>query len=479
MSETLKSLAKKRDIKLLMTQPESSIFSQSENVTSTNKDDEMKEISLQLVMIRKKHDELKRENESKRMQLENLKKDLEKLTVVVSTGNAEDFSFTNKISKLETAIEMAKIKIDEEMINKDSYEHVLQRMKQERIALEKESNTIQHSLSSTRSILESEKQKSLKHRESKDKSKQLLKELRDSLTLEIRRKDERAHELEQQMRFRNEITEKRRERLRKQAEVAEAAANEDQFAHEVQMKEKLIINRFWYGFIQWKMEKDWQNSTEIESAFQNIRAMTGLNSIEDIVQKFASRDEDHNILIQKIAESEKNLDDLKTENENTRKQLRELLLVKGENNDRPHNSELRAIEDQIEAEDKELNNIKDQKDKAQVYYQNLLTWGGKILNKLNYKGEILRMELPEIFAKIQEQLKVIIEPMVQTKEEFMRYLDIKSKKNTQQLLKEIYTQGYKPKFVKKGKSPELENEQEKLKKAERKIARNMTFAREI
>mmetsp|Transcript_30633 Transcript_30633/g.30256 ORF Transcript_30633/g.30256 Transcript_30633/m.30256 type:complete len:257 (+) Transcript_30633:31-801(+) len=256
MSETLKSLAKKRDIKLLVTQPESSIFSQSENVTSTHKDDEMKEISLQLVMIRKKYDELKRENESKRMQLENLKKDLEKLTVVVNTGNAEDFSFSNKISKLETAIEMAKIKIDEEMINKDSYEHVLQRMKQEKIALEKESNTIQQSLSSTRSILESEKQKSLKHRESKDKSKQLLKELKDSLNLEIRRKDERAHELEQQMRFRNEIAEKRRERLRKQAEVAEAAANEDQFAHEVQMKEKLIINRFWYGFIQWKMEKD-------------------------------------------------------------------------------------------------------------------------------------------------------------------------------------------------------------------------------
>mmetsp|Transcript_30633 Transcript_30633/g.30258 ORF Transcript_30633/g.30258 Transcript_30633/m.30258 type:complete len:208 (+) Transcript_30633:847-1470(+) len=207
--------------------------------------------------------------------------------------------------------------------------------------------------------------------------------------------------------------------------------------------------------------------------------MTGLNSIEDIVQKFTSRDEDHNILIQKIAEAEKNLDNLKTVNENTRKQLRELLLVKGENNDRPHNSELRAIEDQIEAEDKELNNLKDQKDKAQVYYQNLLTWGGKILNKLNYKGEILRMELPEIFAKIQEQLKLVIEPMVQTKEEFMRYLDIKSKKNTQQLLKEIYTQGYKPKFVKKGKSPELDNEQERLKKAERKIARNMTFAREI
>ncbi|CAG9323246.1 unnamed protein product [Blepharisma stoltei] len=120
------------------------------------------------------------------------------------------------------------------------------------------------------------------------------------------------------------------------------------------MKEKLIINRFWYGFIQWKMEKDWQNSTEIESEFQNIRAMTGLNSIEDIVQKFASKNENHNILIQKIAKPEKNLGDLKTENENTRKQLQELLLVKGENNDRPHNSELRAIEGQLKQKTKSL-----------------------------------------------------------------------------------------------------------------------------
>ena len=81
------------------------------------------------------------------------------------------------------------------------------------------------------------------------------------------------------------------ERVKRQQEIAESAANENKDSNEIKMAENFHIQKLWSDLLKKKMEKEMKRTFEIEDAFQKIRAATGFSDVQEIVHKFLTREQ--------------------------------------------------------------------------------------------------------------------------------------------------------------------------------------------
>lgn len=114
------------------------------------------------------------------------------------------------------------------------------------------------------------------------------------------------------------------ERVRRQQEIAEAAANENKDSEELRMRENYMVQKLWSGFLKRKMEKEMRKTSNIEDSFQKIRTATGLTDVQDIVHKFLTREQTYSQLLMAVSENERKIDILKRENEEYTIKLHEI-----------------------------------------------------------------------------------------------------------------------------------------------------------
>jgi hypothetical protein len=57
------------------------------------------------------------------------------------------------------------------------------------------------------------------------------------------------------------------DRVARQQEIAEAAANENKDSNELKMQENYMVQKLWSSFLKKKMEKEMKRTEEIEEAF--------------------------------------------------------------------------------------------------------------------------------------------------------------------------------------------------------------------
>lgn len=432
-----------RRMRTLITQHDTSFNGEGEE-DLLNEDEEKKEVSMQLSLIRKKHDQARDANLKKKAYLEKLKQEIEKLDSVTQVTECDQKSLQARIEQLQEQLEATKLKQQEELQNKRIYEHMLDRMKQEKISLEKKATSLQHNLKSARYVLETEEQRSRKTNETKFQSRLLLKELKESIDIEKKKKEERIQMLEKNIRMRNEAALRREERQKRQAEIAEAAANDDKDSQEVKMKESLLVHRFWYNFLKWKLDHEMQKSVAIEEAFQQIKTATGLQDIQEIVEKFLTKEQTYNELLQAVAEAEKKLETLRTENVTAREQLRQLQILDAGGNPRTIYHEIEELENELQKQTKEYNSLKDQLQKAVIVYDQVLDWAQKIMQRLDIKTDLevapgskiheSKNSLADLFYAIVAQVKVLLKPVIDKKEESKQEMERQAAMKTDDLI---------------------------------------------
>jgi predicted oxidoreductase len=96
--------------------------------------------------------------------------------------------------------------------------------------------------------------------------------------------------LQTSIKNKEEALQKRMDRVKRQSEIAEAAANENKDSNEIKLRENFMIQKMWSQFYKRKMNKEMKKSFMVEDAFQRIRAETGNSDVQDIVMKFLTRE---------------------------------------------------------------------------------------------------------------------------------------------------------------------------------------------
>ena len=92
------------------------------------------------------------------------------------------------------------------------------------------------------------------------------------------------------------------------------------------MNENFLAQKLWSAFLKAKMEKEMHRTYTIEDAFQKIRAKTGFSDVQDIVQKFLTREATYSQLLMAVSENEEKIDRLRRENEQCTNKLHELTI---------------------------------------------------------------------------------------------------------------------------------------------------------
>lgn len=113
-------------------------------------------------------------------------------------------------------------------------------------------------------------------------------------------------------------------RMQRQQMIAEQAANEKKDSNELKMQENFLAQKFWSAFLKTKMEKEMKQNFQYENAFQKIRAATGDSDVQEIVQKFLTRESTYSQLLSSVSEQEEKIDALRNDNELWREKLHEL-----------------------------------------------------------------------------------------------------------------------------------------------------------
>jgi acyl-homoserine lactone acylase PvdQ len=137
---------------------------------------------------------------------------------------------------------------------------------------------------------------------------------------------------------------RRMERIRRQQEIAEAAANENKDSSEKQMRANFMVQRLWNQFMKKKMEKEMMKSQHIDEAFKAIKTSTGINDVQELVTKFLTREQTYSQLLMAVSDSERKIDTLKKENEDLRSRLHDLNIASEGQGDKVTSDEIVELE---------------------------------------------------------------------------------------------------------------------------------------
>ena len=411
-----------------------------------DRSEETLEIAAQLALIRKRHDKTKESNNKKRIYYEKLKLDIENTTNSVTQADYDTRSLQLKIEELRGALDQSKKRHDFEQMNKRSYLHVLERMKQDKLAMEIKANTLQLSLKSTRNALTAETDNFRKVRENQFQSKVVLQEIKHALAFDQKRKNERITQLEKNIKERQEMAMRREERQKRQVEISEAAGNDDKDSQEAKIRENLLSNRMWYVFLRKKLEVEIMKGVNLEQAFHKIRGATGVSDANDIVERFLTKETSHANLIQAVNQAEKKLESLKHYNSDVRDRLNKAQFDEGGNNRKLY-SDIEGMESKLTECYKEHALIKEKLQKSIITYDEVLNWGQKMFQTLEINQSLdispgsrlmdSRNTLEEMFEIIYNKLLEITNPLQNKKEETQQALESFAKRKTGDIVNEI------------------------------------------
>jgi hypothetical protein len=201
---------------------------------------------------------------------------------------------------------------------------MIDRIKKDIIALNISSYDLRDSNKQKEIIMQEEADKSRKAKEQRLQAKERLQQLMDQIDKEQKHREERIESLNKSIKNKEEAVQRRMDRVNRQHEIAEAAANENKDSNELKMQENFMVQKMWSQFLKKKMDREMKRTYEIEDAFQKIRASTGLTDVQEIVHKFLTREQTYSQLLMAVSDNERKIDNLRRENENWREKLHEL-----------------------------------------------------------------------------------------------------------------------------------------------------------
>ena len=219
-------------------------------------DEEKKEVSVALRKLREKYDQVHKQVKQKQDANDELKKDIlkaqmEEKVVSRDTGGA------NKDT------EMSQHELDEvqrthdfQKMDNSVYQYMLDRMKKDLISLTLTINDLTESLRSKKGITDDEQRKQMKNREQKLQARYRLDNLMSNIEREQAKRQERIMSLQLSIRNKEQALQKRIERVKRQQEIAEIAANENKDQNEIEGRARFQVQKIWSCYFKKKMERE-------------------------------------------------------------------------------------------------------------------------------------------------------------------------------------------------------------------------------
>lgn len=141
---------------------------------------------------------------------------------------------------------------------------------------------------------------------------------------EQKKRQERIISLQLSIKNKEEALQRRMDRVKRQSEIAELAANENKDQNEIHARQNFMVQKLYCAFLKSKMELEMKKYFDVESSFQKIKTCTGNSDVQEIVHKFLTREQTYATLLTAVSEAEKKMEDNKNDYEQKSDELNNL-----------------------------------------------------------------------------------------------------------------------------------------------------------
>lgn len=211
---------------------------------------------------------------------------------------------TLKVKDLQESINQVLKHQAEEVNNQEIYLHLLKRMKKTKIFLEIKSSVLIDNLKSSESVLSNEKKKHLVSKEAAMQAKSTYKDLQSSIKQEKTSGEQQITSLQVSISKNAEHSDRQDLWKQHRETMYEAAVIEDRSVKNLSIKESVALHRLWFSVLTKIFSNKKQKSQKLEEAFLKIKIATGIPEITSIVEKFLTKEQNYEALMQTVSNKE-------------------------------------------------------------------------------------------------------------------------------------------------------------------------------
>ena len=352
------------------------------NATLLPKDSEKVEFITQLKLLKFQLNKSAFETTSIEKALNKSKFELFKTEYSEKLSESRLKSLGDKFDNLEK--EETKIKNDfkDALIDFNSYIHLKERMNLTLIFLERKSNDLKQKLFIRNDVLKVEKYKRLKTAESNGRNRKQLKELYWTSEYENKKRNILNDQLEKDITSKQNLAMKREDMKKRRVEIVDAVANEDKNQRNNFLREGMLLHKAWFHYLNGKLIKDSQQFQFIEKAYANIRSLTGLSVIQEVVEKILTKEESYTSLMKMILESKKVCEKYRQRNIDLENEMNEIV-VSDKNNSK---TKATLADSNIEKSLKQISIAKGRLSKLKICKSFIESWLKNICRKVEIKN---------------------------------------------------------------------------------------------
>jgi hypothetical protein len=353
----------------------------------------------QLILIHKELDKIKSDNKKKQTLIYKLKQDIQASKRSSNTLTDDKLSLEHRVNRLENYLETVIQKRKEEESDMKSYQFLLERIKEDKHALDKELKRQQRDLNVSKRNLVHQASRSKKLQELNLREKLDIQNLSQSVLKEKKIQEDTLQLIEKRALERSRAVTILEESSKHRELIADAVQGQVSNTETIESRNKILLNQFWFFCLSKRLQKELDKGGILEEPFQKIKMTTGMQSVEDILTRFLTREEAYKDLVSGVKESENRLKDMKDKLDSANLHLQALKIKEGNEPTEPQDEDIRN-------NTRSLINFKEMAKKYKVLIKNLVHWGKLQLKAMEVEED--SEDLTEILIRLASESEKVL-----------------------------------------------------------------------
>ena len=154
------------------------------------------------------------------------------------------------------------------------------------------------------------------------------------------------------------------ENTKKREMIVDAAQGQISNLETIEYRQKLLMNQMWYSFLNKKIQIELEKGGVFEEPFQKIKITTGMQTVEEVLTRYLTKEEAYKDLVAAVNISEDKLEGLKNKLNESTNYLKSLMI-------KEQNEEIQIEKNAIFATRRSYLNYKEMTKKYKLLLHNL------------------------------------------------------------------------------------------------------------
>jgi len=273
--------------------------------------------------LKKKYNELKhiaRVRQKDLTQRNDELRDLERDGARASSDNP----LARQIRILDNKLEKANMKCNEAAAFRKTYEHIISRLKDEKRHFDVQLQTAMSTLKAKEEDLRELIQMSTDAHRAKEAAKSELARLEQTIAEERKIRQKELAERRKLVQAKIEVNQRMEQRERKRRELQLEAAGELNMDGEQNLIKNYVAQGFYSASAEHELQMQKDKVTTYEEAFRRIKEATGIEDINEVIEKFLTQDETQDNLTRLSKEAQARIDALNEEKGKAKAKVEEM-----------------------------------------------------------------------------------------------------------------------------------------------------------